>query len=186
MKKYELLADDTIEFYGRTLHRIKACKDFGNVKSGELGGYIESENNLSQAGDCWVCDNARVCGNAWVYGNAWVCGNARVYGNAWVCGNARVYDSARVCGNAWVYGNAEIKRIQDVLVVGRIGSRNDFTTFFRKKDGGISVKCGCFCGTIDEFTEKVSETHGDNKHGRVYHKCAELAKIQILEDVQDE
>ena len=156
MKKYELLADDTIEFYGRTLHRIKACKDFGNVKSGELGGYIESENNLSQAGDCWVCDNARVCGNA------------------------RVYDSARVCDNA------EIKRIQDVLVVGRIGSRNDFTTFFRNKDGGISVKCGCFCGTVDEFTEKVSETHGDNKHGRVYRKCAELAKIQILEDVQDE
>lgn len=156
MKKYELLADDTIEFYGRTLHRIKACKDFGNVKSGELGGYIESENNLSQAGDCWVYGNARVCGNAWVY------------------------DSARVCGNA------EIKRIQDVLVVGRIGSRNDFTTFFRNKDGGISVKCGCFCGTIDEFTEKVSVTHGDNKYGRVYRKCAELAKIQILEDVQDE
>lgn len=60
MKKYELLADDTIEFYGRTLHRIKACKDFGNVKSGELGGYIESENNLSQVGDCWVYGNACV------------------------------------------------------------------------------------------------------------------------------
>lgn len=156
MKKYELLADDTIEFYGRTLHRIKACKDFGNVKSGELGGYIESENNLSQVGDCWVCDSAQV------------------------------YDNARVYGNARVYDNAEIKRIQDVLVVGGIGSRNDFTTFFKNKDGGISVKCGCFCGTVDEFTKKVSVTHGDNKHGRVYRKCAELAKIQILEDVQDE
>ena len=174
MKKYVLLADDTIEFCGRTLHRIKACKDFGNVKSGELGGYIESENNLSQVGDCWVYDNALV------YGNARICGNAQVYGNA--C----VYDSAWVYDNARVYGNAEIKRIQDVLVVGKIGSRNDFTTFFRNKDGGISVKCGCFCGTIDEFTEKVSEAHGDNKYGRVYRKCTELAKIQILEDVQDE
>ena len=168
MKKYELLADDTIEFYGRTLHRIKACKDFGNVKSGELGRYIESENNLSQVGDCWVYDNACVCGSARVWDNA------------------RVYDNACVCGSARVYGSAEIKRIQDVLVVGRIGSRNDFTTFFRNKDGGISVKCGCFCGTVDEFTEKVSGTHEDNKYGRVYRKCAELAKIQILEDVQDE
>lgn len=78
MKKYELLADDTIEFCGRTLHRIKACKDFGNVKSGELGGYIESEKNLSQVGDCWVCDSACVCGNACVYGSACVYGNARV------------------------------------------------------------------------------------------------------------
>lgn len=174
MKKYELLADDTIEFYGRTLHRIKACKDFGNVKSGELGGYIESENNLLQVGDCWV------------YGNACVCNNARVYGNARVCGSAWVYGNARVYGSACVCDNAEIKRIQDVLVVGRIGSRNDFTTFFKNKDGGISVKCGCFCGTVDEFTEKVSETHGDNKYGRVYRKCAELAKIQILEDMEDE
>ena len=66
MNKYELLADDTIEFYGRTLHRIKACRNFENVKSGDLGGYIETENNLSQEGDCWVADNAYVYGNAYV------------------------------------------------------------------------------------------------------------------------
>ena len=69
MKKYEL-TDETIEVYGTALHRIKALKDFGNVKKGELGGYVESERNLSQEGNCWV------------YGNAWVCGNAEVCGNA--------------------------------------------------------------------------------------------------------
>ena len=31
MKKYEL-TDETIEVYGTALHRIKALKDFGNVK----------------------------------------------------------------------------------------------------------------------------------------------------------
>lgn len=75
MKKYEL-TDETIVKYGSTLHRIKALKDFGNVKTGELGGYIESERNLSQEGNCWVYGNAKVCGNAWVCGDAWVCGNA--------------------------------------------------------------------------------------------------------------
>ena len=57
MKKYEL-TDETIEVYGTALHRIKALKDFGNVKKGELGGYVESEHNLSQEGNCWVCGNA--------------------------------------------------------------------------------------------------------------------------------
>ena len=117
--KYEL-TDETIDVSGTTLHRIKALKDFGNVKKGELGGYVESEYNLSQIGNCWVygnarvcgdaelCGNAKVCGNARVCGNAEVCGNAWVYGNAEVCGNAKVCGDAELCGNAWVYGNAEL------------------------------------------------------------------------------
>lgn len=73
--KYEL-TDETIDVSGTTLHRIKALKDFGNVKKGELGGYVESEYNLSQIGNCWVYGNARVCGDAELCGNAWVYGNA--------------------------------------------------------------------------------------------------------------
>ena len=61
--KYEILKDDFIEFDGRKLYRIKALKDFHNVKEGEFGGYIESERNLSHEGDAWVS------GNAWVFGN---------------------------------------------------------------------------------------------------------------------
>ena len=67
--KYKL-TDETIEFNGKTLFRIQALKDFGDVKAGDLGGYIESEKNLSQEGNCWVADNARVSGNARVYGDA--------------------------------------------------------------------------------------------------------------------
>ena len=69
-KKFELLLDDTITIFGIKLFRIKALISFGNVEEGELGGYIEKEDNLS------------VSGNAWVYGNAWVSGDAEVYGNA--------------------------------------------------------------------------------------------------------
>ena len=46
-KKYELLKDDAITSFGRTLYRIKATTDFGDVEKGELGGYIEKEENLS-------------------------------------------------------------------------------------------------------------------------------------------
>ena len=77
-KKFELLLDDTIEVFGRKLFRIKAKINFGVVDAGELGGYIEKEENLSENGDAWVYGDARVYGNAWVYGNAEVYGNARV------------------------------------------------------------------------------------------------------------
>ena len=99
-KKYELLQDQTIEWCGRTLCRIRALRDFGDVHAGDVGGYIECERNLSQDGNAWVYDDARVCVGAWVSGDALVCGDARVYSNACVCDNARVRDNARVCGNA--------------------------------------------------------------------------------------
>ena len=81
---------------GITLSHIMALEDIPRygVKTGDLGGWIEKEANLSQNSD------------AWVYGDAQVYGNARVYGNAQVYGNARVYGNAQVYGNAWVYGNA--------------------------------------------------------------------------------
>lgn len=75
MKKFELTTE-SITFLGRTLFRIKALISFGNVKAGELGGYIEKEGNLSHEGNAWVY------GDAEVYGDAWVCDNARVCGNA--------------------------------------------------------------------------------------------------------
>lgn len=87
-KKYELLQDQTTEWRGRTLYRICALRDFGNVHAGDVGGYIECEHNLSQDDNAWVYGNALVYGNAWVFDNARVCGNARV------CDNARVYGDA--------------------------------------------------------------------------------------------
>ena len=66
------LTEDKIEFGSKILHRIQAVKDFGNVISGDLGGYIESESSLSHDDDCWVYDNDCVSGNVQVSGYAWV------------------------------------------------------------------------------------------------------------------
>ena len=118
-KKYKL-TDETINLNGVTLYRIEALKYFGEIKKGDKGGFIESENNLAHEGDAWVSDNAHVYGdacvfnNAHVYGNAFVSGYAQVYGDAFVYGNAWLYDNTRVCGyarvadNARVYGNANV------------------------------------------------------------------------------
>ena len=69
MKKYEL-TEETVTVYGKTLYRIRAVRDFGSVKTGEFGGYIEKEENLSHFGNAWIYGDARVFDNAWVYGNA--------------------------------------------------------------------------------------------------------------------
>ena len=114
MKKYEI----TNETHPRNpkLKRIRALKDFSNIKEGDLGGYIQFEKNLSQKGDCWVSEDAqvsenakvsedaKVSGNAEVNGKAWVNGSAKVYGNAWVSGNAEVSENAKVSGCAVVSG----------------------------------------------------------------------------------
>ena len=83
-------------------------------------------------------------------------------GNAWVCGDAKVY------------GNA------DYLVIGPIGSRNDITTFFKTANNDIKVSCGCFTGNIEEFLEKVNETHGNNNYAKEYKTAVEIAKIHIF------
>ena len=146
MKKFEFTGETkTISLLFRiaTLHRIRAVAEFGLVKVGDLGGWIEKEENLSHDG------------------KAWVCGDAKVWGNAKVCGDAKVFSASHV------------------LVIGAIGSRDDFTTFFRDKDNEITVKCGCFLGKIDKFLEKVTQTHGDSKYALVYRAAVEVARLQI-------
>ena len=158
MKKFEFTGETkTINLFFRTatLHRIRAVAEFGLVKIGDLGGWIEKEENLSHER------------------KAWVCGDAEVWGNAKVCGDAEV------CGDAKVCGDAEVFSASHVLVIGAIGSRDDFTTFFRDKDNEITVKCGCFLGKIDKFLEKVTRTHGDSKYALVYRAAVEVARLQI-------
>ena len=132
MKKFELTTD-RIEENGTALYRIKALIDFGDVKAGDFGGYVEKEENLSQSGNAWVygnawvCDNSSVSGDAHVFGNAWVCDNARVsgdahvYDDAHVFGNAWVFEDALVSESAFVYGNARIYSDAKVSGNARIG-----------------------------------------------------------------
>ena len=152
MKKYEFTGETkTINLSSRTvtLHRIKAVVEFGLVKVGELGGWIEKEENLSHKGD------------------------------AWVSGDAVVRENAVVRGNAVVSENAEVFSVRHVLVIGPIGSRNAFTTFYHDKDNEITVQCGCFIGKIDKFLKKVTQTHCDSKYALVYRAAVEVARLQI-------
>ena len=153
MKKYKLLQNKNPQ----NLHQIQAIRNIpGICTTGDLGGWIESEANLSQdgnawvSGNAWVYGNARVSGNAWVYGNARVSGNARVYGNAWVYGNARVSGNAGVSGNAWEKSPLYIQ-----------GTRNSITT-----SSHTLISIGCETHTVTEWLKQykaIGRLHGYSK-----------------------
>ena len=84
------------------MKRIVALRDFRDVKTGDKGGFLEKEENLSHDNDCWVYNEAQVCDEAQVYGKARVFGEAQVYNEAQVYDEARVYGEAQVCGKARV------------------------------------------------------------------------------------
>ena len=69
-KKFELTDNFIINAFGVKLFQIKCTKSFKYAKEGDLGGYVEKDENLDQESDAWVAGNARVYGDARVYGNA--------------------------------------------------------------------------------------------------------------------
>ncbi|MBY8841910.1 hypothetical protein [Streptomyces sp. SP2-10] len=105
MKGKYKLTRKTLIYEGRTLRRVK-------YSNGTLGGWIESERNLSQEGECRVLNEAKVYGDAEISENATVMDLADVGGKVRVSGNARLYESAKVVGEAQefvrIYGNARV------------------------------------------------------------------------------
>lgn len=103
MDKYKILYDNKIEIYdGIYLYRIQALKDFDDVKAGDIGGYVQSEKNLYQEGNCWIYDNAIA------YNNSSVIDNAKIKDNVILSDNAVVMDDAVVKDAAYIFGNSHI------------------------------------------------------------------------------
>ena len=189
MKKYELIPSDK-----EGLYRIKALRDFDDVMKGFIGGYIESEHNLSHDGNCWVYDDAVVRDNAQVYGNAQIYHEAIVEGNAVVCdnvqiydiavmGNARVEDNARiwghaviqdnaiVCGNAHICGYAVISDDKDYIIFKNWWSSGRFFTWTRSNN---MWRVGCFYGSGEELITKAYEDSEES--GREYERIVKYVE----------
>ena len=198
MKKYELTTE-TLQYAGHTLHRIKALRDFGIINAGELGGWIESEKNLSQVDNAWVYGNAMVYDDAIVSDNAWVYDNAKVYGEAEVSGNATIWDHARVFDEALVYDNADI--FNNAIVCGyadvngeakirnaKVCDNKDYIVFknfwssgryFTWTRSNNKWSVGCFHGTGEELIKKA---YADSeKSGRDYERVVRYVE-SILAD----
>ena len=127
-KKYKLTTKTKL-IDGHKVYRIKALKSFDTiigrrVNKGDLGGWVESEDNLSHDGTCWLFDeaagydnsrrtedsvgygNSRQSGNSRQYGNSQQFDDSRQYGHSWQSGNSRQYGYSQQYGNSLQYGDS--------------------------------------------------------------------------------
>lgn len=154
----------------------------GNAR---VNGHARVRGDAQVRNHAEVTDRAIVQGATIITNYANVSGHAVIDDDAVIKGNSKIFGKSKIYGNAVIKGNsaignhADIFSEEQVLVVGPIGSRGDFTTFYRNAFCGISVKCGCFRGDIVPFLERVTATHGNNKFASIYRAAAELAKLQI-------
>lgn len=108
MKKYSFTGD-TMYFEGTQLKRIYYVKDIPPyVKKGELGGWIESEDNLSHDGYCLALQNSKIFGNAKVIENAKIIEDSILKDNAILKGESLQTDGSVVGADTIVDGGVVI------------------------------------------------------------------------------
>ena len=153
-KKYKILKS------GKNKGRVKALRSFSDIKAGDVGGFVESEDNLSHEGDCWVSDDARVSGNARVLGDAQVFSNALVYGNAQVYGEAQVYGRACVSDDniltskaLFMIGPRDSITVTDKHIA--IGCENHEFSYWLKHVKSIGKKHGYTKSEIKWYTDII-------------------------------
>lgn len=193
-KKYQILKDDFVKVHtfkscisdGEMsiveikLYRIQALKTFTKpggynpvVHVGELGGYVESEANLSQEGSCWLFDKARVkdggkvLDDAIVYDKCLVSKNSIVRGDSVVGGhcfvtNQSVIIDSRLEGNVIVNGHSTIH--SGAYLYGEIGVDQSNIGGSVNLIGRISVKKSRITAPIElsgdyELNFDVSDSH---------------------------
>ena len=114
-KKFELTENTKKAPNGETLYQIRALKNFTlingkEVKSGDLGGWVNSENRLSQKGKCWIYENCMMYELSYRYDNSIGFGNSRQYGNSCQFGNSQQYGNSRQFGDSKQSGYTEDHR----------------------------------------------------------------------------
>lgn len=106
--KYKVDYEDKIKYGGRILYRIVALRDFSDVKAGDRGGYVQSERNLSQQGDCWIYDEAMAMDNTLVAQNAKMYHSAKLWGSAKMTNFAEIHNKAQMFNKSFMGGHARI------------------------------------------------------------------------------
>lgn len=109
MEKKYVLTKESKRVRGKTVYRIKALRNGLSFSQGELGGWVESENNLSQKGNCWISKQAVVMDNAVAKGDCNITDSVMICENAQISDTVLIREDVMVRGSAKIYGNVYIK-----------------------------------------------------------------------------
>ena len=142
-KKYEITEITNPKY--PWLHRIRArCQVNEQVGPGALGGYVQTEDNLSQDGTCWIYDQAICCEEAVVEDDGRMFDGAVARGSALISGDARMFERAVAEGNSSFF-SGELKedaRLSGNAVVNR--SDNGLSPLIGRKSNVYGSVCGWF------------------------------------------
>lgn len=187
-KKYKLIESSRSWMYGRPIHRIQALRDFSDVKKGDLGGFVESEGNLSQGGDCWIYDMAQAMEKSRVEDDACLRDCAKMYGSSILKDKAQLQGCARmiqyacladnavaidaeISGFATITGDVIIRRKEDYMVFSDIPKADFYATYtFPNKRWSFIL----FEGTSKEFIKAAP--FNDRKRRELI--------VQIVEEIE--
>ena len=133
-RKYRLIEGSRSWQYCRHIYRIQALRDFSDVKKGDLGGFVESEANLSQMGDCWIYDMAQAVDKSRVEGDACLRDCSKMYDSSLLKDKAQLQGCARMIQYACLADNAvaidtEISGFADITGEVVIRKREDYMVF---------------------------------------------------------
>lgn len=100
MKKYDLYKNDSIIVDGHTLYRVIYTDDFVKAYKKKFnrtiirkGGYVESEDNLSQDDYAVIRNESKAYENARIFGNSFVAGDSEMFGQSTISDYAEIYDT---------------------------------------------------------------------------------------------
>ena len=172
-RKYEILMDEenTIEWNDHVLHRIRALRDFGDVKKGDLGGYVENDYNLSHEGNCWIYNNGKAMDNSRLYDDS------AMYNNSEMHDNSAMYGDSELNNKVKLYGKLTSK-VDDFIEIQNPEGR--LLTCVRKGNE-IFYNVGCQEEITEEtFKDRIENKGGgieNNPHRKYYYKIIEMAKL---------
>lgn len=166
--KYEL-TNITQRYNGTTLRRIRALRDsdLSGFKAGEIGGWVQTTDNLSQEGECWIYHDACVWGNSRVTGDCRISDHAEISGNARLAGfilvehcaivtdYATLEGVARLSGYSRIFGHAHIRCgedgpqiLSDVWINFDVDCSKNYAVFSDARDTGLVIavsQTGAIC-----------------------------------------
>lgn len=129
--------------------------------------------NCSDCSDCSYCSDCSSCSNCSSCRDCSDCSNCSSCRYCSSCSYCRYCSSCSSCSSC--RDCSDFKTNPQRITSPSLGSRNSQTTYYWNKEKE-QIVCGCFKGTLQEFENKIKETHLENDFAKGYFQWIKKVK----------